>query len=185
MEFDKMFERIEKDVENCKMTGKNIGNVGLKLKSLSSLLNKANLTQEEKKIYTVKMQQITSAFKEIEMQRRKEKMDLHREMSEAKITINRYDEVTKTNVTDKDFYRRENDRLDKIINSGYNSLDNLKRQETLISGINDKLKAGLHILGMSSEFMDKIESRMGGDRSFFYLMIVLIIFLMILFKFIF
>lgn len=192
--YDNLLHKIKQDLEKCVNQKSGLGALGVKIKSFKDMLNSTNLDTNERNRLSNEITQVYNEFKQLEQERNRQRAETHREMRESNLMVNRTDELhsysnTAQNnpyitATDNDFYKSENSKLDKIISSGYDSLNNLKKQDELLENINDKLKSGLKRLGLSVSVMEKIEKRTLGDKSFFYFMVLFIVFLMFLFKFI-
>ncbi|OQS54624.1 hypothetical protein EHP00_125 [Ecytonucleospora hepatopenaei] len=184
--FDNLLSKINEDLTLCEQGNGSLGSLVVKIRSFKNLLNKTNLDLEQKHKYDVEINNIIQRYKQVQVEKNKLKTSTQNELRESNLMVQRIDELTKVkDLSDKDFYASQNSKLDKIIGSGYDSLSNLKKQDEIIDGINSKLKKGLTKLGISNDLMEKIEKRTLGDKSFFYFMIFLLIFLMFLIKFVF
>lgn len=191
--FDDLITKLHQEISNAKNNLNGLGSIKVKLSSLTNLINKANLDDKQRVFYFKKLEELNSELKNLSDERSKQKMSLHREMKESNLTVQRIDELTPSHnsytnlnsMSDRDFYKGENSKLDSIISQGFDSLANLKKQDDLIGNINDKVKNSLRMIGVSGDFLSKIEKRTFGDKTLFYFLLAFTILMIILLRFIF
>lgn len=186
-ELDKIINVIEKELVKCEQNLNNIGIANIKLKSFQNLLANMDMNPQELDYYQNKLQKLMIVYKQLANKRMVEKSNLHKEMHESNITVQRINEVTKSNklteLTNKQFYEMQNNQLDNILTKGFDSLLNLKRQDRFITNVDDKIKHTLSKIGVSSELIQKIEHVTLGNKRFFYTLFIIVVILLFVFRF--
>lgn len=186
-ELDKMINAIEKELVKCEQNLNNIGIANIKIKSFQNLLSNIDMSPQELDYYQNKLQKLTVVYKQLASRRTLEKSSLHKEMYESNITIQRINEVSKPNklteLTNEQFYEMQNNQLDNILTKGFDSLLNLKRQDKFITNIDDRIKYTLSKIGVSSELLYKIERVTLGNKRFFYMLFIVVVMLLFVFRF--
>jgi len=186
-DLNKMADEIEDELGVCRNDLRKIGTLNIKAQSYMNILSKQNQNTKEFNLLKERGEHIQNNIKVLSDLRKKEKQELEQEMSDSKINFKRITEArdSSSNVSESDFFHGQSSRLDRIIHSSMDSLESIKRQGNMINSVNDTLRRSFIKLGAGSDLLQKIESRVAGDKSLFLMLICILIALIILLKLVF
>lgn len=178
-----MAATIEREIEECENDLKRVGSLTIKTQSFSNLLSKQDESDKEIKLLKIKANSFLKSVKLLGEKKAIIKNEYEQEMEHSKIRPQKISEMTNS-MADNEFYSKQSSTLDEFISSSMDSLDSLKRQSKYIDNISGKLKQGVLSIGVSSDLVNQIESRFAGDKSIFYILLILIVLLILFMRFV-
>jgi hypothetical protein len=186
-ELKTMSNEIENEIENCENDLNKVGSLTIKTQSFVNLLSKQDENNKEIKILKIKANSYQKSARTLGEKKAALRNEFEQEMEDSKIRpqkISEIGDVTNT-MTDNEFYANQSSKLDEFISNSMDSIESLRKQGKYIENINSKLKQGMISLGVSSDVVNKIESRIAGDKTIFLICLCLIILLIIILRFVF
>lgn len=179
-------DELEQELESCEKDLKKTSILLVKIQSFQTMLNKRE-EDGEIRILRVKAQSFLKKVQQLCQKRNKEKSDLEQEMNDARIRVKKINEACDPDMElkERDFFSKQNEHLDNYILNAIDSIDSLKRQGVYIDRINENLRSGLIRMGVSSAFLNRIESRFKRDKLIFIILFFIIILFILFLRFFF
>ncbi|KAI5148666.1 hypothetical protein ENBRE01_0458 [Enteropsectra breve] len=154
---------IEEDFQKCAHDLKRVGNLLVKVQSFA---NRANKIDSGDGKYRVLAEEYMQRLKMLTKRRAADKQATEQEMARARLQVKQISEMNDPG-SENSFYSTQNSKLDSFISSAIDSVSSLKRQQSYIDSISDKIRHGLSRAESISFYGEKIKQRYRQDKTYF------------------
>jgi hypothetical protein len=178
---------IKEELVGCGETLENIGTLAIKIQAFTRAVKMLQDGDTE----VLRLQRQAEAFNKsiakLSAQRTKQKSEENEELARAKLSPKpKYMENTDTPVQDDDdFFSTSTQRINSVLLNAMDAFEAVRRQSVYIDRTGERIKNGLSKIGLSRDFIEKIDRRHVSDNVLFIIGIVAVILIFILLRFFF
>lgn len=182
-----MANEIEKEMSACESDLRRVGSLSIKVQSFANMVQRLDPGEQAASFLKAKANTFRCRARVLSDRRTMEKMELEQEMESSRIKYKKITEAKDNTLDsqDSEFFSRQSSKLDEFISSSMDSLESLRRQSAYIDRISSTLRDGLQRLGVGSDTLHSIESRLAGDRTLFLILMGALALLILILKTIF
>lgn len=179
-----MENEIENELKKSQSDLKKVGSLTIKINSFKNMVSKINQNESGAKELFLKSKYFQQQIKILADRRTQEKQELEHEMESSKIRFKRITEASENNdLTDDKFFSQQSSKIDDFISKSMDSFRSLERQGGYIDKISHSIRRNFVNLGVGDDLLYNIETRFAGDKSLFYILIIILIILIFVLRF--